>query len=107
MFRNAQMSFSDAANPAFFESNPRKFWFFYGHRFNTYLQTNPHAGFALLRSLLQNKEHFVFTSNVDSQFQRAGFAEDKVAECHGSIFHWQCNACYTMFKAADHEVAID
>ena len=35
---------------------------------------------------------FVLTSNVDGQFQRAGFAEDMMAECHGSI-HWlQCTA---------------
>ncbi len=30
----------------------------------------------------------VFTSNVDGQFQRAGFTG--VAECHGSIHHLQC-----------------
>lgn len=27
------MSFSDAANPEFFKKDPRKFWFFYGHRY--------------------------------------------------------------------------
>ena len=32
----------------------------------------------------------VFTSNVDGQFQRAGFAEEQVAECHGSIHFLQC-----------------
>ena len=33
---------------------------------------------------------FVFTSNVDGQFQRAGFAPERVAECHGSIHAMQC-----------------
>ena len=28
---------------------------------------------------------FVFTSNVDGHFQKAGFPEDKIVECHGSI----------------------
>jgi NAD-dependent SIR2 family protein deacetylase len=46
----------------------------------------PHAGFAVLRGWgLPTR---VFTSNVDGQFQRAGF--DGVAECHGSIHHLQC-----------------
>jgi NAD-dependent SIR2 family protein deacetylase len=34
--------------------------------------------------------YFVFTSNVDGQFQRAGFDHRKIVECHGSIHHFQC-----------------
>jgi len=34
--------------------------------------------------------YFVFTSNVDGQFQRAGFAADRIVECHGSIQYLQC-----------------
>ena len=33
---------------------------------------------------------FVFTSNVDGQFQRAGFADERIHECHGSIHRLQC-----------------
>jgi NAD-dependent SIR2 family protein deacetylase len=33
---------------------------------------------------------FVFTSNVDGHFQRTGFNEARVIECHGSINHKQC-----------------
>ena len=33
---------------------------------------------------------FVFTSNVDWQFQKSGFSETHVVECHGSIHHLQC-----------------
>ena len=33
---------------------------------------------------------FVFTSNVDGQFQKAGFADDRLCEVHGSIHHLQC-----------------
>ncbi len=36
----------------------------------------------------------MFTSNVDGQFQRAGFAEERISECHGSIHYHQCSdAC--------------
>jgi NAD-dependent SIR2 family protein deacetylase len=33
---------------------------------------------------------FVFTSNVDGLFQRAGFDDTRVSECHGSIHQLQC-----------------
>jgi NAD-dependent SIR2 family protein deacetylase len=33
---------------------------------------------------------FVFTSNVDGQFQKAGFPPSNVAECHGTIHSLQC-----------------
>ena len=33
---------------------------------------------------------FIYTSNVDGHFQRAGFEENQVLECHGSINHLQC-----------------
>ncbi len=35
-------------------------------------------------------ESFVFTSNVDGAFQRAGFSSDRIAECHGAIDYVQC-----------------
>jgi hypothetical protein len=34
---------------------------------------------------------FVFTSKVDGQFQRAGFHDEQLVECHGSIHHLQCS----------------
>jgi NAD-dependent SIR2 family protein deacetylase len=36
---------------------------------------------------------FVLTSNVDGHFQRAGFSEGRIAECHGSINWLQCTRC--------------
>lgn len=33
---------------------------------------------------------------MDNQFQKAGFSEGNVVECHGSIFHFQCSSCYTI-----------
>ncbi len=34
---------------------------------------------------------FIYTSNVDGHFQKAGFAKDALEECHGSIHHLQCS----------------
>ena len=90
----ARIAFESIANPAAFETDPRLAWGFYGHRLALYRQTTPHAGFALLRDLAKDMRHGLraFTSNVDGQFQKAGFASDQVCEIHGSIHHLQCAA---------------
>jgi NAD-dependent SIR2 family protein deacetylase len=86
------LSFVDAANPENFEGDPAFGWGFYGHRLNLYRATVPHRGFALLRGWASRLglPAFVVTSNVDGQFQRAGFDPDTIVEVHGSIHHLQC-----------------
>lgn len=88
----AGLDFMTVASPQTFERDPRLAWGFYGHRLALYRRTVPHAGFALLRGWGEHMRHgmAVFTSNVDGQFQRAGFEAALVHECHGSL-HWlQC-----------------
>ncbi|MBL7502178.1 NAD-dependent protein deacetylase [Frankia sp. CNm7] len=84
------MSFVDLADPEHFAADPELAWGFYGHRLGLYRRTVPHAGFEILRRWGANLPGGarVFTSNVDGQFQRAGFGG--VAEVHGSIHHLQC-----------------
>ena len=101
----AGLRFTEIASPDYFESNPRLAWGFYGHRLGLYRRTQPHAGFALLRQWAAEKRTggFVFTSNVDGQFQKAGFDAQRIDECHGSIHHTQCsaNCCEAYWSAAD------
>ena len=87
------LSFSQMANPEWFEKKPKLAWAFYGHRLNLYRDTTPHIGFSMLKKLISTKDknYFIFTSNVDGQFQKAGFSDDKIYECHGSIHHLQCS----------------
>jgi NAD-dependent SIR2 family protein deacetylase len=95
-FRHHGFSFEDMANPARFAEHPKLAWGFYGHRLKLYRETVPHEGFAILRRWADHMPHgaFVFTSNVDGQFQKARFDEDRVHECHGSIHTLQClNVC--------------
>src|SRR5215470_10752216 len=91
-YQKLGLHFEDVANPRWFRDDPGLAWGFYGHRFQLYRATRPHAGFAILRRwadrMLQGA--FVFTSNVDGHFQRAGFDEERVVECHGSINWMQC-----------------
>jgi NAD-dependent SIR2 family protein deacetylase len=86
------LTFEDAANPDRFHRDPLFGWGFYGHRLNLYRETVPHAGFTLLRNWIEELglEWFVVTSNVDGQFQKAGFAKEQIHEVHGSIHHLQC-----------------
>lgn len=87
-----RLRFEDMADPLTFFRQPRLAWGFYGHRMNLYRRTKPHEGFALLQRIGQTLKHglFAYTSNVDGQFQKAGFRDSRVCEIHGSIHHLQC-----------------
>ncbi len=101
------LRFEQMAQPGWFHRAPALAWAFYGHRLNLYRATTPHAGFCQLLALGTHKRHgyFVFTSNVDGHFQRAGFAPERIVECHGSLHHFQCcRPCGDHIWAAANEV---
>jgi NAD-dependent SIR2 family protein deacetylase len=91
-YRQLGLSFVDCANPEHFERDPAFGWGFYGHRAALYRATEPHEGFRILLRWIDERSlpWFVVTSNVDGQFQKAGFVPDRVLEVHGSIHHLQC-----------------
>ena len=107
----AGLQFEEIANPAAFARDPPLAWGFYGHRLALYRRTVPHRGFALLREIAAGLPGgaFVFTSNVDGQFQKAGFAEARIMEVHGSIHHLQCQrGCRAaVWSAGDFEPRVD
>lgn len=98
--------FEEMANPFWFHKNPHLAWGFYGHRLELYRKTVPHRGFHILQEMCKNKKSFVFTSNVDGQFQKAGFPEDKIYECHGSIHYAQCLSSCAKIYPANFSVAV-
>ncbi|MFN7132829.1 MAG: SIR2 family NAD-dependent protein deacylase [Myxococcales bacterium] len=110
-YARLRLDFASMANPRWFEEDPSFAWGFYGHRLGLYRRTVPHAGFGLLRKWAERMAHglFVFTSNVDGQFQRAGFPEARIVEAHGAIDWLQClRGCGAgLFRADPFEVAID
>lgn len=103
------ISFVELADPRHFAEDPELAWGFYGHRLALYRETVPHEGFRLLLSWGSRMPGGVraFTSNVDGQFQKAGYPH--VAEAHGSIHHLQCFArCGgDIWSADDVDVPID
>jgi NAD-dependent SIR2 family protein deacetylase len=105
------LSFEEMANPAWFESDPHLAWAFYGHRLDLYRRTDPHRGFNYLLEIGSRKANgcWAFTSNVDGHFQKAGFAPERIVECHGSIHHLQCTrpCCHEIWEAEGEAVRID
>lgn len=110
-YQKLGLSFVDLANPHWFDKDPALAWGFYGHRLALYRKTSPHAGFAILRQWAAEKPHggFVFTSNVDGQFQRAGFSPESILECHGALDYLQCTrGCGVgIVRADDYQPEID
>ena len=102
-YQRLGLRFVELADPIHFEADPELAWGFYGHRLALYRVTTPHVGFDVLREWNAK----VFTSNVDGQFQKAGF--DQVAEVHGSIHHLQClGPCSSrIWPADDVEIEVD
>ena len=109
--KKRKIRFEEMANPAWFDREPEFAWGFYGHRLNLYRNTQPHLGFDLIHSWADKfvSGVFVFTSNVDGQFQKAGFSEDKIHECHGSIHHLQCTqpCCDQIWSAKGFEIEVN
>ncbi len=110
-YKELGFNFYDVATPDSFRVDPALGWGFYGHRLNLYRAAQPHAGFSKLREFSQALPGgcFVFTSNVDGHFQRAGFGENRIMECHGSILHQQCaQDCQgKIWEAGEDEIAVD
>jgi NAD-dependent SIR2 family protein deacetylase len=110
-FQRLGLSFVDLANPRWFRQDPELAWGFYGHRLGLYRRTTPHDGFRTLGRWMERTHGggFVFTSNVDGQFQKAGFDPSRIVECHGSIHLFQClDHCGAgLFDAGPYEVDVD
>ncbi len=109
-YRSLGMRFEEAANPRRFHEDPALAWGFYGHRLSLYRATSPHPGFGMLLAWITQLalDHFVVTSNVDGQFQKAGFPEDRIHEVHGSIHHLQClQPCCPQIWPTEEEVPVD
>lgn len=105
------ISFYEMANPQWFNRDPSLAWAFYGHRLNLYRATEPNLAFIHMKEIAEKLPggYFVFTSNVDGQFQKAGYRPEKIEECHGSIHHLQCvsNCSDDIWRADGTEILID
>ena len=58
---------------------------------NRYLEQTPNKAYAKLFDLVKDKEYFVITTNVDHQFQIAGFDKNKLFYTQGDYGLFQCS----------------
>ena len=66
------IDFANIANMGAFEKESASGVGFYAHRLAMYQAVEPHPGFAILKKIAHTKQgYFVFTSNVDGQFQKS------------------------------------
>jgi NAD-dependent SIR2 family protein deacetylase len=105
------LNFLALAQPRWFRTDPTLAWGFYGHRMNLYRAAQPHDGFRILLKWAKRVPSgaFVYTSNVDGHFQKAGFDSSQVMEVHGSLEWMQCmSGCGAgVFPSASIQVRID
>ena len=74
------------------EKNAQHAWGMWGIMQNLFQEAVPHAGYQVLARIAEQKGQysFVLTSNVDNQAIRAGFAPERIHQCHGRMFQLQC-----------------
>ncbi len=87
-YERAGLSYEDLCKFRLFESDPELGYGFWGHCLNQYRDTKPHEGYAILSKWCQNRESYVYTSNVDGHFLRCGFDPEFLCEIHGRVDNW-------------------
>jgi NAD-dependent SIR2 family protein deacetylase len=66
--------------------------------YSVYDTTIPNEVYYNLLAFSKKRDCFVFTSNIDNLFTKAGFNSDKICECHGNYSQKQCNKCDIVFS---------
>lgn len=90
--RSLAMTYEEMSDDKWFTEDPCFAWGVNYTQLALYRQTVPHEGFAAVSRWAEylGKPYYVFTSNIDGQFEKAGFSEERIALCHGDIHHVQC-----------------
>ncbi len=85
-------SYADVAGGRWFDQDPPMAWGFILHCQRLFAHHEPHQGYHILKRWADAKEtSWVYTSNIDQYFQRAGFSPERIAEIHGFRHVLQCS----------------
>lgn len=74
-----------------FETLEAKWGYWAKHIYHNRYQPQALPLYRELYSLLKDKDYFVITTNVDSQFSKSGFALERIFEVQGNYGEWQCS----------------
>ena len=89
----AKYGFRDMYSAGFFPFQTLEEQWAYWSRhiwYNRYIEP-PKDTYGKLLRLLEGKDYFVITTNVDHQFQKAGFPKDRLFYTQGDYGLWQCS----------------
>ncbi|MCR5729006.1 MAG: Sir2 silent information regulator family NAD-dependent deacetylase [Ruminococcus sp.] len=99
--------FSDMYSGGFYPfSTPEKQWAYWSRYIyiNRYMDVD-NGTYRLLFELMKEKDYFVITTNVDHQFQKAGFDKHRLFYTQGDYGLWQCSVpCHQ--KTYDNEETV-
>lgn len=86
--------FNDMYSGGFYPyATPEERWAYWSRYVyvNRYLQTEPNKVYSALFDVVKNKDYFVITTNVDHQFQIAGFDKQRLFYTQGDYGLFQCS----------------
>jgi NAD-dependent SIR2 family protein deacetylase len=108
-FQQENMTVYDIFVPKMFVEHPEAAWGLCGLGLKMFRETEPHAFFPYLKGIVESMKngYFIFTSNVDGQFQKAGFDPDRIFECHGSMHYVQKLNGEELDSADDIDIEVD
>lgn len=99
--------FTDMYSGGFYPYNSlEEYWAWWSRHIllNRY-EVSAGAPYTALLQIVKHKEYFVLTTNVDHQFQLAGFSKERLFYTQGDYGLWQCaKACHD--KTYDNEAAV-
>lgn len=77
------------------DRNLQEYWAFWSiHLNDLYYQIDTLEIYKDLYDIIKDKDYFVYTTNADEQFDKAGFSKDRFYYCQGSFKYFQCsNKC--------------
>lgn len=87
-------------------ASPEEYWAWWSRHiyYNRYVDA-PRPVYQTLLELVRDRDYFVLTTNVDHQFQRAGFDKKRLFYTQGDYGLWQCSApCHQ--KTYDNEETV-
>lgn len=74
-----------------FETEEKKWGYWSQHLYLNRYETGSLPLYQALYEVMKDKNHFVLTTNVDSQFEKAGFSQDRIFEVQGNYGEFQCS----------------
>ena len=70
----------------------QKYWGFWAqHIYHVRYEASATEPYLDLRELMADKEHFIITTNCDSQIEKAGFSKDRIFAMQGNYCYFQCS----------------